>query len=131
MATNPLLVGTALLAGGAAAYALFKWWQAKNATAADDFCSGLCGGDATCLSLCDPIGNGVEQIVQTLDPFTDSEGAWKNQLTGDAKNNDELNGPIALHVATPDLGGPTPDSTLTGNTLLYQSECSPFFDTPG
>ena len=133
MAANPVLVGGALLAGGAALWALYKAWQAKQASTTDNFCNGLCNGLtgaelAACQATCQ-LGSTI--IGAIPDPFTDSEGAWKNQISSDAKNNDELNGPIALHVAIPDLGGPTPDSALTGNALLYQNGCSPFFDAPG
>jgi hypothetical protein len=133
MAANPVLVGGVLLAGGFAAWAWFKSRQAQQASTTQNFCNGLCDGLtgpelAACQATCQ-LGSTI--VGDIPDPLTCSECDWNNQVSGDAKNNDDLNGPIAVHVSTDGIGGSDPESAVTGNALLYQNGCMPFFDAPG
>ena len=130
MATNPVLVGGLLLVGGAAAYALYKAWQAQNQTATQNYCNGLCGTDATCLAACNAAGSllgGIGSALNQANPFTNSTQDYQNGLNGDIANNNSLNGAIAIPNT---VGGDTILNPLQGPALQYANGCQPFFNAP-
>lgn len=117
--------------GGAALWALYKAWQAKQESTSQQFCIGACGSDTTCIASCGvivTIGEDIGQVLNEANPFYNGQNHFSNGLQSDVTNNNTLNGAIAIGNT---VGGDTQLNPLMGPALMYANGCQPFSDAFG